>query len=161
VGGALFALRFLRSDCARQGAPALLHEARERTHPLSARLLADLAAGEGWAPLHDLVAALGADDRALITAARSLVALGHSSGWDLLAGVLTAVLGPDALAGAGGTRLGADSPADTGTAPRGSTAPVAGTSADRTPFMIEAMPRPRVAGHGRSQGRRRDEGGSR
>ena len=48
----------------------------------------------------DLVAALGADASAAITAARSLVALGHSSGWDLLAGVLAALLGTDALAGA-------------------------------------------------------------
>jgi hypothetical protein len=59
-----------------------------RTHPISAALLGDLAAGRSWAPLHELVAALAAGTpRAAGAAARRLVALGHSSGWDMLAGV--------------------------------------------------------------------------
>jgi hypothetical protein len=59
-----------------------------RTHPISAALLGDCAAGLSWAPLHDLVGALaeGAPEAAA-AAARRLVTLGHSSGWDMLAGV--------------------------------------------------------------------------
>jgi hypothetical protein len=50
-------------------------------------LLGDLLAGEGWAPLHDLARALAGDDEtASRDAARHLTRLGHSSGWDLLAG---------------------------------------------------------------------------
>ncbi|HSE92345.1 MAG TPA: DUF2877 domain-containing protein, partial [Methylomirabilota bacterium] len=68
--------------------------ARTRTHPVSATLLADLLAGEGWAPLHDLAQAVAANDgAAAVVAARDLVRLGHSSGWDLLAGFLAALTG--------------------------------------------------------------------
>jgi hypothetical protein len=92
VGGALFA-RHLRAGDGRQ-APAwrlaarrLVAAAPARTHPISATLLGDLAAGLGWEPLHDLAAALadGAPDAA-VAAARALTRLGHTSGWDLLAG---------------------------------------------------------------------------
>ena len=99
VGGMLFAWRLLGADDA--GIAELVADARERTHPISARLLADLAAGEGWAPLHDLAAALGRDGRSATEAARRVVAIGHSSGWDLLAGMLTALLGPEALTAGG------------------------------------------------------------
>ena len=58
-----------------------------RTHPVSAALLGDLAGGMGWAPLHDLVAALADENVRLADGpAQRLVRLGHSSGWDLLAG---------------------------------------------------------------------------
>src|SRR6266404_2169866 len=57
------------------------------THPIGAALLGDLLVGEGWAALHDLAAALARDDGpAALEAARRLTRLGHSSGWDLLAG---------------------------------------------------------------------------
>lgn len=93
VGGAFFA----RAILARAGAsePAAWGAAAETvrgaamgaTHPISAALLGDLLAGEGWAPLHDLARALACDDAPAATgAARRLVRLGHSSGWDLLAG---------------------------------------------------------------------------
>ncbi len=93
VGGALFARALLsaaRPDAAawRPAADRVVAAAATRTHPISAALLADLAAGHSWAPLHELVAALAAgppgDAQA---AARRLVALGHTSGWDMLAGV--------------------------------------------------------------------------
>ncbi|MGH7391093.1 MAG: DUF2877 domain-containing protein, partial [Candidatus Rokuibacteriota bacterium] len=68
--------------------------ARARTHPVSAALLGDLLAGEGWAPLHDLARAVAADDgAAAVAAAGGLVRLGHSSGWDLLTGFLAALTG--------------------------------------------------------------------
>jgi len=89
VGGALFARRLVAiGDAAWEAAVAqIIAEAAAATHPISARLLADLAAGDGWAPLHDLAGALITHDvRAALHAARELTALGHTSGWDLLAG---------------------------------------------------------------------------
>jgi Protein of unknown function (DUF2877) len=94
VGGTLFARRLLAeaglvdSAAWRHTAHTILAAAPSRTHAISVALLGDLAAGLGWAPLHDLVAALvaGASDTA-DAAARRLVRLGHTSGWDLLAGL--------------------------------------------------------------------------
>ena len=93
VGGALFARRLLLGpDAAWDEAVARISEAAARlTHPISAQLLADLAAGDGWAPLHELLAALASDDVArAVTGGRRVTALGHTSGWDLLGGVLIA-----------------------------------------------------------------------
>jgi hypothetical protein len=94
VGGAFFARTLLagtrpeevrgwRAIAARVMAAAPAH-----THPLSAALLGDLVAGQSWAPLHDLAAALAADTPDVArSAARRLVGLGHTSGWDMLAGL--------------------------------------------------------------------------
>lgn len=94
VGGALFARALLEASgpgptgAWRRAAARVVAAAPGRTHPISAALLGDLAAGRSWAPLHDLVTALAAGTpRAARAAARRLVALGHSSGWDMLAGV--------------------------------------------------------------------------
>jgi hypothetical protein len=94
VGGALFARGLLgAARCAdaagwRRAGDAVCRAARARTHSISAALLGDLVAGRGWAPLHDLVAALAAGARAPAeVAAGRLVRLGHTSGWDLLAGL--------------------------------------------------------------------------
>jgi hypothetical protein len=92
VGGALFARRALvgMTPAWEAAATRLVADAVTLTHPISARLLADLAAGEAWAPLHDLAAALAAEDvERAITTARAVTLLGHTSGWDLLAGLLT------------------------------------------------------------------------
>lgn len=93
VGGAFFARALLARagacDAARwrEAADAVRAAAGRLTHPIAAALLGDLLAGEGWAPLHDLAAALMRDDRpGASDAARRLTRLGHSSGWDLLAG---------------------------------------------------------------------------
>jgi hypothetical protein len=94
VGGALFA-RHLLAQAGAADAPAWRDAARDivaaasaRTHPISVALLGDLAAGLGWAPLHDLIAALAVGAPAAgRTAAGRLTRLGHTSGWDLLAGV--------------------------------------------------------------------------
>ena len=95
VGGAFFVRILLSRSGAADArgwwgaARAVRDHAPQCTHPLSAALLGDLLDGEGWAPLHDCVAALGRDDAGpALAAARRLVALGHSSGWDLLAGLL-------------------------------------------------------------------------
>jgi hypothetical protein len=96
VGGAFFAQRLLADVGAIDPTPwrraaAVVHaRARERTHRISAALLGDLLDGAAYAPLHDLVAALAAaDTAAALEAATCLVAIGHSSGWDMLTGFLT------------------------------------------------------------------------
>jgi hypothetical protein len=94
VGAVLFARHSLaaagRADATawRRAGESVLAAAPARTHPISVALLGDLAGGLGWAPLHDLLAGLatgGPDD--VLDAARRLTELGHSSGWDLLAGL--------------------------------------------------------------------------
>jgi Protein of unknown function (DUF2877) len=94
VGAALFARRLLAAagaaDAAswRRVAACVRSAAPERTHPLSATLLGDLADGHSYASLHDLVHGLASDAPAEARdAARRLVRLGHSSGWDMLAGL--------------------------------------------------------------------------
>jgi uncharacterized protein DUF2877 len=93
VGGALFARAWLATtgDATtadwERAATIVVAAAPARTHPISAALLGDLAAGLAWAPLHDLAAALAADlPAAALDAAHRLTRLGHTSGWDLLAG---------------------------------------------------------------------------
>lgn len=93
VGGAFFARALLARagacDAAawRRAADAVRERAPRATHPISAALLGDLLDGEGWAPVHELARALASEDEpAALAAARRLVGLGHSSGWDLLAG---------------------------------------------------------------------------
>ena len=72
----------------------LATDARAASHAISAALLADLVAGETFEPLHALADALAADDAsAALGAARSLVALGHSSGWDMLTGFVIGLNG--------------------------------------------------------------------
>lgn len=94
VGGALFARHLLAGAGVadahgwRRVGETIRRAAVTRTHPISAALLADLAIGCGHAPLHDLVAALAAnDERRARAAAHRLTRLGHSSGWDILSGV--------------------------------------------------------------------------
>ena len=61
---------------------------------ISVALLADLVAGASFESLHALADALAGDDAAAaIDAARSLAALGHSSGWDMLTGFVIGVTG--------------------------------------------------------------------
>jgi hypothetical protein len=93
VGGAFFARAMLTqlgaADDAgwREAATTVRAAANLATTPISATLLSDLIEGHGWSPLHDLVGALvSGDDSAALKAASHLTRLGHSSGWDLLAG---------------------------------------------------------------------------
>jgi len=70
-------------------AARLSREAASRSHAISAALFADLARGRSFAPLHALGAALEHGARgAALAAARRLVVLGHSSGWDMLTGFM-------------------------------------------------------------------------
>jgi hypothetical protein len=97
VGGALFARHVLAAAGVgderawRRATAEVVAEARTRTHAISATLLADLAHGHAHAPLHALMAAW-VQDGAPVDAARALVAIGHSSGWDMLAGCLVALV---------------------------------------------------------------------
>jgi len=75
-----------------EAAAVIRARAPERTHRISAALLADLLEGEGYAPLHDLTLALmRSDATAALDAAVRLVRIGHSSGWDILTGFLGAL----------------------------------------------------------------------
>jgi hypothetical protein len=94
VAGALLALRLLemadpvRARTVDALGASLRRAAERRTNRISAVLLGDASRGQSFAPMHALLAALAAgEEGAQRDAARSLVALGHSSGWDLLAGL--------------------------------------------------------------------------
>ena len=94
AGGAIFGRRLASGADARWTSVGrrLSREIRSRSHVVSAALFADLAAGRSFAPLHELATALAAaDDEAAVRAARSLVSIGHSSGWDMLAGLLIGI----------------------------------------------------------------------
>lgn len=95
VGAVLFTRRRLGGEPPARG---LVARARGRTHPVSAALLGDLAAGHGHAPLHALAGALAAGAAGPAEeAARQLAAIGHTSGWDMLTGVLLALVGREAI----------------------------------------------------------------
>jgi hypothetical protein len=96
VGGALFGRLLVAADAApwREVGARLAADAQRASHAISAALLADLVAGASFAPLHALAEALAAgNDAAARAAARALVALGHSSGWDMLVGLVLGVTG--------------------------------------------------------------------
>lgn len=105
VGGAFFARAFaadvagLATHRSRETIVRVLAVAATVTNPISVALLGDMLHGRGHAPLHDLANALatGFVDGAIEAAAR-LARLGHSSGWDILAGFLGGVLGSAAFA---------------------------------------------------------------
>jgi hypothetical protein len=101
LGGFLFARHWFacafpdRFDINTQSIDALLDEAQRRTHPISLALLLDLAGGHGPEPAHTLMQRLlQADTVSRLTPASSALAgIGASTGWDLLAGVLTGAFG--------------------------------------------------------------------
>ena len=66
----------------------------QKTNRVSAALLSDATQGFGFRAMHELSAALAARrDGEALEAARRLTALGHSSGWDLLVGLLAGLAG--------------------------------------------------------------------
>jgi hypothetical protein len=95
AGAALFGRRLASAEARwREVGARLARDAVERSHPISAALFADLAAGASFEPLHALADALAcADDAAALEAARALAALGHSSGWDMLTGLVIGITG--------------------------------------------------------------------
>ncbi len=96
-GAALFGRTLVSRDARwRAIGERLVIDARTASHAISAALFADLVAGASFESLHALADALVAgDDAAAIDAARTLAALGHSSGWDMLTGF---AIGVDATA---------------------------------------------------------------
>jgi len=100
LGGFLFAVRSLKlaypSDFfwEEQVITELIEWARPRTHSIGYAIFRDLALGHGPEQLHNLIGSLlngAALDQVLADTTR-LLRIGHSSGWDMLAGVLTGML---------------------------------------------------------------------
>jgi len=71
-----------------------LRQARSMTNRISHTILSDLAHGHGPEPLHDLVnwVLQGETAQCLLSAVNRLIGIGHTSGWDMLAGALTGML---------------------------------------------------------------------
>ena len=76
-----------------------LHEAHLLTNRISHTILSDLAHGHGPAPLHDLISLILQEsaEQQLRDSAKQLIRIGHTSGWDMLAGALTGMLLRDNL----------------------------------------------------------------
>ena len=72
----------------------LMGWARTQTHSISHTVLSDLALGHGPEPLHEVVKSLltGQNLRYLTSAVTRLLEIGHTTGWDILAGALTGML---------------------------------------------------------------------
>lgn len=103
VGGVLIALRYLsRNNLADRLAGWALPLAAEGTGAISRAHLTCATQGEGASALHELLVAVCAADSAGIARHLTAVeAIGHSSGWDALAGIAAAC----AAVAAGGTDL--------------------------------------------------------
>jgi hypothetical protein len=93
VGAALFTLYHLGATRWHAAAEALAAAIPSRSHAISAALFTDLARGESFAPLHQILAAAPSDIEAIFEPARRLAAIGHSSGWDMLTGMIAAATG--------------------------------------------------------------------
>ncbi|MGC8873839.1 MAG: DUF2877 domain-containing protein [Chloroflexia bacterium] len=98
VGGLFFCLHHLSRLYPESLSPVdwadAIHRSSDRTNPISVTALNDLARGQGVEPLHEWLGAIlteGSLERMQHYAAR-LVRIGHSTGWDLLSGVLTGLL---------------------------------------------------------------------
>jgi hypothetical protein len=100
LGGLLFLIHSLKSaypgifPWSQERITDFIGRARLKTHPLSHAFLNDFALGHAPAPLHELVNTLICSDRSegIFSPAVSCLAFGHSSGWDVLAGLLTGCL---------------------------------------------------------------------
>jgi hypothetical protein len=100
LGGLLFAAHSLKRAypgdfCwGREVITDLMGWAYKQTHSISHTVLSDLALGHGPEPLHEVVKSLltGQDLRCLISAVTRLLEIGHTTGWDILAGALTGML---------------------------------------------------------------------
>ncbi|MGI9302287.1 MAG: DUF2877 domain-containing protein [Gammaproteobacteria bacterium] len=94
LGGVLVALHAFEYTAARKRlADKLLRYAQGRTNAISYVHLCSAAEGQGAAVLHDMMIALCTGDREKIESILPAVdAIGHSSGWDALAGIATVLL---------------------------------------------------------------------
>ena len=97
VGAVLYARRLFGLTAGWTAAALrLIDAAQTRTHAISAALFRDLSEGQSFASLHRLAAALATRESAL-AAACDVAAIGHSSGWDMLAGFIIGAAGSAAL----------------------------------------------------------------
>ncbi len=100
MGGLLFAAHQLQAlDPARVARPSpeidsFLRNSRTATTRISYTIVRDCVYGFGPQPLHELASAIlhRGDRSRVLAAALRLTQIGHSSGWDLLAGLLTGLL---------------------------------------------------------------------
>ncbi|MGB8647826.1 MAG: DUF2877 domain-containing protein [Anaerolineae bacterium] len=99
LGGLFFALYYLQAAYQDtrwdwQPVQSLLDWARTRTNLISYTLLTDHAQGQGVKPLHTLLIALfeGQAVHVAMEHAQQLITIGHTSGWDILAGAFTGML---------------------------------------------------------------------
>jgi hypothetical protein len=92
LAGTLLALHALNmKKKADEMAAALEVYGPEGTNRISLAHLRAAAAGWGAAPFHDMLVALLLGENSLDGCIRRIGAIGHSSGWDALAGILTAI----------------------------------------------------------------------
>lgn len=98
LGGALFVVHALYPGCAAWNACAatVCAAAAGRTHPVSAALLADHAAGKSFAAMHELLERAGAAEPLgrLLESAQEVATIGNTSGWDMLTGLILATALP-------------------------------------------------------------------
>jgi len=100
LGGLLFAAHSLKTaypqDFNWEEEPVLdlINWASTQTHSISHAILRDHAFGHGPKPLHDVVVSLlnGQDLSRTMGGTERLLGIGETSGWDILAGMLTAML---------------------------------------------------------------------
>jgi hypothetical protein len=100
IGGLLFAAHSLKTaypqnfNWKEEPVMDLIDWASTQTHPISHTILRDHAFGHGPKPLHDVVTSLlnGRDLGHTFEGAKRLIGIGETSGWDILAGMLTAML---------------------------------------------------------------------
>lgn len=90
LAGTLLTLHALgRKTEAGKMAVALKPHASEGTNPISLAHLRTAASGLGAAPFHDMLNELLLGGESLDQCLRRIDAIGHSSGWDILTGILT------------------------------------------------------------------------
>jgi len=96
TGAALFGRRFVAPHRPEWAAAAktLSCEVETRSHAISAALFRDLARCASFAPLHAFAVALSNEDfEGAMRAARTLTSIGHSSGWDMMTGIMIGITG--------------------------------------------------------------------
>ena len=100
MGGLLFSAFFLKKSFPefffwdQDRVTDFIAWARSQTHPLSHAFLSDFASGHALAPMYEVMGYLlqGRDFERAVSAAVQLLSFGHSSGGDMLAGMMTGML---------------------------------------------------------------------
>jgi hypothetical protein len=100
LGGVFFAAHYLKmaypKEFCWEEEPIgdLIDWSHNRTNSISHAIMSDLSIGHGPEPLHDIVSSLlsGKDWKKVMLGINRLLRIGHTSGWDILAGVLTGML---------------------------------------------------------------------